>query len=325
MVTIRRTPWKLALLLLALSAGPAGAEPAAVRTTLLPFTGPSILRGLSLTVDTSPLGRIGGTSEGAAASQLPPAFVATVRKALQQAGTNDLAARKLLRTAIAISGADLYRLNCRSCHGPTGAGKPPAIASIIGPSKALAPAQHEKMMRAAGAEPRPELARQLAQHAEASLQARLSEGGKKPAADHLETMPPFAYIDEPQILALEDFLKALAGVAAKGANGRLAGESVLGVGEQVVRGTCRVCHDATGLGTSHGPMLTGPIPALTSLPERMSIEGVVQKVRRGWPPLAGLSASPTSMPVFPFLSEEEVAAAYLFLAYLPVQAAPAAR
>ena len=316
----------LALFVVALSSGPAGAEQAAPRATLLPFTGSSILRGLSLTVDSSPLGRIGGASESrGTAPQLPLAFVATVQKALQQAGINDMAARKLLRTAIAMSGADLYRLNCRSCHGPTGEGKPPAIASIVGPSKALAPAQHEKMMRAAGAEPRPELARQLAQHAEASLVARLSEGGKKPAPDHLETMPPFVYLTEPQIQALEDYLKALAGVAGKGANGRLAGESILGVGEQLVRGTCRVCHDATGLGTSHGPMVSGLIPALTSIPERMSLEGVVQKVRHGWTPVAGLSASPTSMPVLSFLTEEEVAAAYLFLAYLPVQAAPAAR
>jgi hypothetical protein len=30
------------------------------------------------------------------------------------------------------SGADLYRLNCQSCHGAEGTGSPPEIKSVLG-------------------------------------------------------------------------------------------------------------------------------------------------------------------------------------------------
>jgi len=35
--------------------------------------------------------------------------------------------------AVSLRGADLYRLNCQSCHGETGQGAPPEINSLINP------------------------------------------------------------------------------------------------------------------------------------------------------------------------------------------------
>jgi mono/diheme cytochrome c family protein len=287
--------------------------------TTLPLSGPSILRGLALTVEMSPLGRLGDGDTPRSA--LPRAFTDAVRKALPLTGVRDKAALESLRAKFPVSGADIYRLNCRSCHGPAGAGKPPAVASIIGPSRALSPAQHEAAMKAAGAEPKPELARQLALHAEEALRERLAKGGNKPNLPYLETMPPFAYLSEPEVVALTDYLKQLGGVAPTGAAVRKVNQSALRIGEQLVRGTCRVCHDSTGQAGGHAMMMSGLVPALANLPEQMSLDGVVHKVRHGWTSLAGMATPASRMPVYSYLSDEEVAAAYLYLAYLPPQPA----
>ncbi len=42
-------------------------------------------------------------------------------------------------------------------------------------------------------------------------------GGVKPNLPYLETMPPFAYFSEQEVVALADYLKQLGGVAGKGA------------------------------------------------------------------------------------------------------------
>ena len=295
--------------------------PAASPGTAQPLSGPSILRALALSVDDgTPLGRLGG--DGPPRSALPQAFVDSVRKALTQAGSRDQAALQSLRVTFPVSGADIYRLNCRSCHGPSGAGKPPAIASIIGSARALSPAQHEAVMKAAGAEANPELAQQLALHAEGNLlRERLAKGGVKPNLPYLETMPPFAYLSEQEVVALADYLKQLGGVAGEGTAVQKVNQSAMRIGEQVVRGTCRICHDATGMSGGHAMMMAGLVPALGNLPEQMSLDGVVHKVRHGWTSMVGMARPVSRMPIFAYLSDEEVAAAYLYLAYLPPQQA----
>ncbi len=293
--------------------------PAASPGTAQPLSGPSILRGLALTVEGNQLGRLGG--DGPPRSALPQAFIDSVRKALTQAGSKDEAALQSLRATFPVSGADIYRLNCRSCHGPAGAGKPPAIASIIGPARALSPAQHEAVMKAAGSQANPELARQLALHAEEVLRERLAKGGIKPNLPYLETMPPFAYLSDQEVVVLADYLKELGGVVNKGTAVQKVNQSAMRIGEQVVRGTCRICHDATGMSGGHALMMAGLIPALGNLPEQMSLDAVVHKVRHGWTSMAGMARPASRMPIFAYLSDEEVAAAYLYLAYLPPQQA----
>jgi mono/diheme cytochrome c family protein len=305
-------------LLVALTSRPAFAQqkPSLNPAPAVPLKGPSWLRTMTLPVDMTPLGHLGGEGQ-APATQIPAEFIKAVRQAAAQAGGNDDAARKKLERTFQVGGATLYRLNCRSCHGPLGAGKPPAVASIISHARALAPSQHEAAMQAAGSEPRPQLARQLADHAEKLLRKRLSEGGNKPQLPYLEQMPPFAYLSETEIVALEDYLKELAGAPAKEVVSLRATESALRIGEFVVRGTCRICHDATGPGGGQTLMMAGLIPALVGMPGQMSLEGVVHKVRHGWKAMAGMAHQMSRMPVLSYISDEEVVAAYLYLTYVP--------
>jgi mono/diheme cytochrome c family protein len=311
----------LALLLLA-GAAAAAQEPERRPASALPLTGPSILRSLALGIDMSPLGRLGGEGQ-ATEGRLPADFAAAVRKAAGQAGRNDEAARAALEATFQVDGAAIYRLDCRACHGADGTGKPPAVASILGPARALSPAQHEEAMRAAGARPRPEMAKELAQQADQALRQRLAEGGKKAKLPYLEVMPAFAHLTPSEIAALEEYLKQLARAPGVARPTLRTPESALRIGEHVVRGTCRICHDATGSGAGHSMMMAGLVPALIGMPEQLSLEAMVHKVRHGWQAMAGLSHQMSRMPIYPYLSDEEVAAAYLYLAYIPPQnAAP---
>jgi mono/diheme cytochrome c family protein len=322
MTTAHRCGLALASLLVALAPGSGLAQQGAAAPQVgaprrePPLLGPSILRGLALTVEMSPLGRLGG--EGAPPeARIPAAFVQAVRKAVPLAGRDDDAALKALRASFQVDGATIYRLDCRACHGPEGAGKPPAVASIIGSSKALSVAHHEEVMIAAGAKARPELSAQLAQQADQALRQRLSEGGKPAKLPNLEVMPAFAHLSEAEILALEGYLQQLAKAPRTAATVLTATESALRVGEHVVRGTCRICHDATGPGAGHAMMMAGLVPALVGMTEQLSLAGVVHKVRHGWAEVAGAKQNLSRMPVYPYLSDEEVEAAYLYLAYLP--------
>ena len=40
------------------------------------------------------------------------------------------------KQSVMVQGADLYRLNCRGCHGEFGLGAPPEINSVIGATRA---------------------------------------------------------------------------------------------------------------------------------------------------------------------------------------------
>jgi mono/diheme cytochrome c family protein len=312
---LRRAAGLATAALLACLAPPAALAQAGRAAQALPLRGPSILRSLAMTVDMSPLGRLGG--EETPDVQISMDFARAVRKAVAQAGRDDAAALATLRASFPADGATIYRLSCRACHGPQGVGEPPAVASILGPSLALSPAHHEKMMQAAGAHARPELSQELAQQADQTLRERLAHGGKAATLPNLEVMPAFAHLSQPEIAALEAYLMQLAKAPGAPPSPPTAPESALRIGEHVVRGTCRVCHDATGSSAGHTAMMAGLIPALVNIPQQMSLEAVVHKVRHGWSAMAGLGHQLSRMPVYPYLSDEEVAAAYLYLAYLP--------
>ena len=130
-------------------------------------------------------------------------------------------------------------------------------------------------------------------------------------------MPAFAHLSEAEIVALEAYLQRLARAPGAPTTTPLATESALRIGEHVVRGTCRVCHDATGPSGGHAMMMAGLVPALVGMPEQLSLAGLVHKVRHGWEDMAGARKDLSRMPVYPYLSDEEVEAAYLYLAYLP--------
>lgn len=282
-------------------AEPEGPARAAAVTSL---GGPSWLRVLAISVDETKLGHMGG---GGPAPGRATAFDEDVRRAVALAGSNDAASRASLEARVTVGGADLYRLGCRSCHGPDGRGQPPEVGSVVGLVRATSPALIEQNMRRAGRPVRPDLAAQLAEQARKTLAERLRDGGTR--------MPPFRYLSDAEREALVQYLKHLAGVPAPTAD---VPESPARLGELLVQGTCRICHDATGPGGGHMMMMMGRIPALASVPDQLSLEAVVHKVRRGWSGMAGMMRHPMSrMPVFSYLSDEEVAAAYLYLAYYP--------
>ena len=91
------------------------------------------------------------------------------------------------------------------------------------------------------------------------------------------------------------------------------------LGENVVKGTCHICHDAIGPRPSDKAMLDGAIPSLTSLLTTTAVADFVNKAERGAPAVMGAPPMPHRgrMPVFYYLSDNELAAAYRYLRAYP--------
>jgi mono/diheme cytochrome c family protein len=215
---------------------------------------------------------------------------------------------KLMDETFVLTGSDLYRLNCQSCHGPGGVGSPPEIKSLLGPVEGTSPALIQERMRKLGREVNAKLAGELAAGAESSIRERLQQGGEK--------MPPFRHLRGDEVEALLVYVKDLAGVPVSERKEQFVPQSVARVGEHVVKGTCHICHDATGPGGGHMAMMQGVIPSLASFPEQNSMQEIVRQVRMGSSRMMGMMGGPT-MPAFPYITEEEAAAAYLYLVKYP--------
>jgi mono/diheme cytochrome c family protein len=134
-------------------------------------------------------------------------------------------------------------------------------------------------------------------------------------------MPPRAHLRDADIDLLYGYLTQLAGAPGASVPAQ-ATVSWARVGENVVKGTCHVCHDAAGPRPSGKALLDGATPPLSSLIADKSVADFVNKVRVGAPILMGdLPVHYRGrMPVFYYLKDQEVAAAYLFLASYPPQA-----
>lgn len=118
------------------------------------------------------------------------------------------------------------------------------------------------------------MSQQLAAEANKALLDRIANGGKK--------MPPFRHLAGDEVTALVEYVKTLAGIPAGEQHPRTVTESVVRAGEHLVKGTCHVCHPATGPGPSHMMMyMRGVIPSLASMPQQMSPAAVLGKVRAG--------------------------------------------
>lgn len=217
---------------------------------------------------------------------------------------------------ITLTGADVYRLNCRGCHGESGLGAPPEIHSVINPVRATSVALTLQRMQQVGMSMTHREAAVLASQAMTALVDRLHNGG--------QNMPAFHHLREPELRALLQYLEQLA--AVPGTNKALLNvhESHLHRGEQIVKSTCHICHNAQGPNPDPQQMLDGSIPPLSTLTSRKSLPEFVEKVTHGAPVLMG---SPTMwyrgrMPVFYYLSQEEAADVYLYLeSYPPPQLA----
>jgi mono/diheme cytochrome c family protein len=251
-------------------------ESAEARFDIKPVEGPSWLKRLGLPRQKTAMGQMGHTGAG----RSPAGSSSWGQSSFPQA----------LGRPFTITGADLYRMSCESCHGAGGTGAPPEIRSLV---------------RATSSGRR-------AARAEASLRERLHNGGQR--------MPPFRHLRRSEVDALLAYLRGLAGVPGAGTQVRLT-EPVARVGEHVVKGTCFICHDATGPGRDAMATSPGLMPSLASFLDQ-PVNFVVRKVREG-APAAGMIGLRGEMPVYPYLTAEEVKAAYIYLMTYPP--APSAR
>jgi mono/diheme cytochrome c family protein len=278
--------------------------------------GPSWVKHLGLSISQTRLGQMGGTgtapptgrSEPEPGGKNPPSqslggAMGRFLMGFRQGKTTDLEEQSFV-----LGGADLYRLNCRSCHGSDGKGAPPEINSLIGPVQATSATLLMERMRSKGKPIDRSMAEQLASPSEAELRERLRKGGK--------TMPPFEHLRGDEVEALLGYLDTLAGLPPTERARMLVPQSAARVGEHVVKGTCHVCHDATGPGGGHMAMRSGVIPSLESLPRQQSVDSVVRQVQYGSSGMMQMMGGPR-MPTYPYLTKEEVAAGYFYLAKYP--------
>jgi mono/diheme cytochrome c family protein len=213
----------------------------------------------------------------------------------------------MLDQRFSLAGVDFYRLDCRSCHGPDGNGAPPIINSIIGPFKGTAPALIEERMKKLGRPIGAKMAKELADQAQQSIVQRLQKGGKM--------MPPFRHLAGEEVTALIHYLKGYVGDPESQGNEILVTESTARVGEHLVKGTCHICHDATGPGMRDGGMMRGIIPSLASFPWEQSMQSVVRQVELGSRNMMMMRGP--RMPAYPYITPDEAASAYLYLLGYP--------
>ncbi len=210
-----------------------------------------------------------------------------------------------------LHGSDLYRLNCRGCHGEAGLGAPPEINSVIDPVRATSVPLVLERMKKRGADMSRAQATQLAQQAQVALLQRLHNGGKD--------MPPFPQLNETEIHSIVGYLRQLAGIPGAEKEQVTVSEPPVRVGELIVKSTCHICHSATGPNPNPEQLLNGAIPPLQTLTTRKNQSGLVEKVTQGAPILMGDPPilARGRMPVFHYLTPDEAADVYLYLSLYP--------
>lgn len=212
--------------------------------------------------------------------------------------------------AIPLSGSDLYRLNCRGCHGELGHGAPPEIHSVIGPVQATSADATLERMKKAGQEMSRADANAIASESRKLLMKRLHDGGQH--------MPPPSLTDA-EIPVLVAYLKELSDVPGAAAKQQTIKESAYRVGEHIVKSTCHVCHSATGTNPTPQQIFEGAIPPLSALSTRVGLPAFVRKVTSGAPITMGTPPVQYRgrMPVFYYLTQDEANAAYMYLSAYP--------
>jgi mono/diheme cytochrome c family protein len=264
-----------------------------------PVAGPSWLNRLGLRYSDTTLGRSGATY---GPPPTPPPRPSSLPGAVPLA----------VGRPVELSGADLYRLNCQSCHRAEGTGSPPEIKSVLGLVQGSSLKLVRQHLQKAGTSSE-SAARAQATRARADFYQRIQKGGQR--------MPPLAHLQEADINAVYAYLTRLAGTPDAPPQLRQT-TSWARLGEHVVKGTCHICHDAVGPRPSGQALAQGTIPPFTILLEDKPVVEFVTKVRSGAPVMMGDPAFHYRgrMPVFPFLQDVEVGAAYMFLSDYPPQA-----
>jgi mono/diheme cytochrome c family protein len=272
-----------------------------------PVAGPSWLNRLGLTYRETSLGRSGATYG-------PPPTQPTYGQPPTQRPSQPSAAPLAVGRPVVLTGADLYRLNCQSCHRAEGTGSPAEIKSVLGLVQGSSLELVRKQLQQKGTAAPRSAARAQAARARTDLYQRIQKGGQR--------MPAFAHLQEADIDVLYAYLTQLAGSPDASPQSRRT-TSWARLGEHVVKGTCHICHDAVGPRPSREALLVqGKIPPFTTLLEDKPVVDFVTKVRSGAPVMMGDAAFHYRgrMPVFSYLQDVEVAAAYMFLVDYPPQA-----
>jgi mono/diheme cytochrome c family protein len=220
---------------------------------------------------------------------------------------------------VVLSGADLYRLNCQSCHRAEGTGSPPEIKSVLGLVAGSSFELVRQHLQQEGNTAARSGARAQATRARTDLYQRIQKGGQR--------MPALAHLQDADIDVLYAYLTRLAGSPDASPQSRRTA-SWARLGEHVVKGTCHICHDAVGPRPSGEALqMQGKIPPFTTLLADKPVVDFVTKVRSGAPVMTGDPAFHYRgrMPVFSYLQDVEVAAAYMFLVDYPPQAGDSSR
>ncbi len=234
---------------------------------------------------------------------------------VQEEGAGAYKLNSALPEALPVTGADIFRYGCRACHGERGEGVPPEINSIIGPVQSTSAEFILARMKKSGAPISTTVANQLAAQSKALLLQRIHNGG--------QSMPPFPQLTPPEVQALVAYLDLLVGIPGAEKKQVTLELPVVHIGEDIVKGTCHICHAADGPNVTPDEMMRGAIPPLSVLTKRLDVTEFVQKVTVGRPIVMGnLDLQYRGrMPVFYYLKPEEVEAAYLYLQrYVPGQA-----
>jgi mono/diheme cytochrome c family protein len=262
---------------------------------ITPVEGPSWLKHLGLSRQKTAMGQMSNTGGG-------------LRSAAGSSAWGLSSFPEMLTRPFTVTGADLYRIDCQSCHGIGGAGAPPEIRSLVDAVRATSPALVREQLAKRGVKLDQESIRQMTSQAEASLLERLSKGGKN--------MPPFRHLRGNEVRALLAYLRTLGGVPGASDRQVQLTEPAARVGEHLVKGTCFICHDATGPGRDAITASSGVVPSLASFLEQEPVNVVVHKVREG-APAPGMLGLRGEMPVYSYLTAEEVSAAYIYLMTYP--------
>jgi cytochrome c5 len=296
----------MAATVLTLAGGRQGGQPASSKPSrdpdVTPVAGPSWLNRLGVRYGDTTLGRSGATY-GPPPGQRSPGAAPT-----------PLA----IGRPVVLTGEDLYRLNCRACHRAEGTGSLPEIKSVLGLVQGSSFEIVRKQLRDQGQAKAESAARAQSGRARTQLHDRVLQGGQR--------MPALAHLKEADFTVLYGYLRRLAGTPDPSReSSRTVSWSRLG--EHVIKGTCHICHDAVGPRPTAQALAQGTIPAFTTLLEDKPVVDFLTKVRTGAPVMAGDPAFHYRgrMPVFPYLRDVEVAAAYNFLVDYPPQAAPTGR
>jgi len=277
----------------------AGRNNASVNSAPTAVSGESWLNHLHRTFDETSMGKTGQLG--------PPSALAGKEFARWQMAL----APEPANANVTLHGSDLYRMNCRGCHGEQGQGAPPEINSVINPVRATSAAAVMERMKTAGMDISRTDAAKLAQQSEGMLLDRLHHGGQE--------MPAFPHLGDDEVNSLVAYLRELAGVRGAQQQQVAVRETRVRVGEHIVKSTCHICHNSAGPNPTPQQLYEGAIPPLNTLALRTSRAEFIRKVTHGAPVVMGEPAQlfRGRMPVFYYLSEEEAADVYLYLTRYP--------